>query len=728
MTRQRGTAQQFIPSRGFATEFTPTRFPTDAAVDLSNVVIDLDGSTRRRPGINFEVGYSLNTVNGSTVTSAEKAELGHSVALWKAVGNSGTLNIVVVQYGDVLQFYAQVGNVSGNLLGEVILTAHATSAGDLRRNSLAFASGIGNLYVVGEHLAPLEITYDGTNFTVTKLSFEQRDLEGLDDGLENDERPFSITSKHLYNLFNQGWGERFIADFAGLPTDTDVCGGATTTGGLNAAAGLDWPSNADIVFTGITADGAGNPVFSRSFLVGNNYTGNTPAPKGHFILDAFNKDYDAVSGCAGIGSEVISTRPIALAFHNGKLFYASPATIGKASGIFFSQTLTVKTRAGNMYQEADPTAQDINDLVATDGGFIPTPGIGEVYKLEEFGNGVVVGASNGIWFLSGADIDSGFSATSHRLTKISDAGLLGASSYIEADDTAFYFSSEGIMGIGIAQGNVPAVTNLSETTIQTFYINIAADARRQATGVYLPEQRKVYWGYADNAATAASGTSNVIDSLLVFDLSIKGFYKHTVSTNTAGDYPEVIGFTEVSSLADTVQEETVTTVSGETVFLADGVTPVTVIVDTKASQVTQLKMLTIVKSVALGDWALTFSELNDRTFHDWREFDSTGTGINYSSFIEFGYNTFGTNHTKGTPTYVHSFFSKTSKNLDPGGYYELPPTFTVTEGLSNSQSVLEVLHKANPDLAVSQSVVEVLLTANPALLASQSVLEVLNGV
>ncbi|MEE8598909.1 MAG: hypothetical protein V3S69_05285 [Dehalococcoidales bacterium] len=738
MARQRGTAQQFTPSKGFATEFTKTRFPTDAAVDLSNVIIDVDGSTRRRPGANFEVGYALNQVNGGIITPTEKLERGFSVDLWKAVSNSGTLNIVVVQYGSILQFYAQVGNISGNLLGELDLTPFATDIGSLLRERVASTSGLGNLYVVGEFLEPIRISYDGTSFSAEVIDFRERDLEGLDDGLETEERPEHLTLNHYYNLLNQGWLDENIAIVGGYATDTDLCAGAASGVGLVILHGEGWPSNSEIMTTGLTVSNDGDPVFADGFMRDSNFAGNTPAPKGHFILNPFFKDYDAVSECAGIGSVELSTRPITVAFHNGKVFYASPATQGQPSGIFYSQTLTEEDKAGEMLQEADPTSDSINDLVATDGGFIPTPAVGQVYRLEEFGNGVVVGASNGIWFLSGADTDSGFTATSNRLTKISDDGMLSASSYIEADATAFYFSTSGIIAVTQGQGGVPVTTNISDASIQTFYISIAADARRSAQGTYLKEQRKVYWAYSDAPPVADTSITTPIDSLLIFDLNIKGFYKHTIGVDTDNDYPEVIGLTDVPSIADTVQEEEVTTTTGEVIYLADGVTPVTTVISSKASQVTQLKLLTMVKSTSLSGWTLTFSELNDRTFHDWREFSSDGVGINYLSFIEFGYNTYaapvagggsiGGNHTKGTPTYVHSFFSKDSKNLTPGGYYELPPIFTATEGLTNSQCVLEVLHTANPDLAVSQSVVEVLLTANPALLTSQTVLEVLSEV
>ena len=79
-----------------------------------------------------------------------------------------------------------------------------------------------------------------------------------------------------------------------------------------------------------------------------------------------------------------------------------------------------------------------------------------------------------------------------------------------------------------------------------------------------------------------------------------------------------------------------------------------------------------------------------------------------SSFVEFAEFNMGAVHTKGKPTYVHSYFGATSKNLSPGGYYELPPLFYASTGLRATQSVVEVLISEASDLRMTQSVIEVL--------------------
>ena len=98
-----------------------------------------------------------------------------------------------------------------------------------------------------------------------------------------------------------------------------------------------------------------------------------------------------------------------------------------------------------------------------------------------------------------------------------------------------------------------------------------------------------------------------------------------------------------------------------------------------------------------------------------------------SSFIEFAEFNMGAVHTRGRPTHVHSYYQKTSKNLEPGGYYELPPLLYVSTGLRVTQSVLEVVNKPSSNLRMTQSVLEVVQTAPSDFRVTQSVLEVVHS-
>ena len=720
MARQKGVDAKIQVTRGFVTEFTPIAFPQEAAIDIDNCVIDTDGSVRRRPGIDLEQQFIMNTINGAVLTDAEMDTYAFSTGLWESVGNSGTLNIVVQQVGTILQFFAQIGTVSKNLLGEVDLTPYAVDVAEVRINIVAAASGLGDLFVTGKFLNPIQVSYDGAAFTVTPTDIRIRDFDGLDDGLAIDERPDTLGRNHYYNLRNQGWTDENILVFAGKSTGTNICSATGNEGQLSSAFGKDFPSNVDIMSTGIVTNKDAELEFDPEFIR-EGFQGNTPAPKGHFIVSAFNVDYDEVLGCPGTGQKVFPTRPIAVAFHQGRVFYTTPVVRNQVTGVYYSQQLITKDKAGNCFQSADPTAEDVNDLVATDGGFLPTPGIGEIYKMQELANGVVVIASNGVWYITGAEQGSGVSATSIRMDKVSNFGALGAGSVVEAEGVLFYWGVEGIIQISIDTINGAQVANVTRDSIQTYYINISAEARATATGVYIPEQRKIFWGYRD-AAAQESLTSRTFNKMLVLDLGIKGFYKYSIAESSQQQFPQIVGMTLVRPLAEGTSNEDMLWLDGTPVLDINSL-PMTSEGAKDVGQLTQLKMATMAYSFADTGWKTTFSTFHSRSFVDWFDYSTDNLGLPMDSFVEFAEFNMGTPHTRGRPTYVHSYFSKASKNLDPGGYYELPPLFYVSQGLRVSQSIIEILNKPSSNLRVSQSFLEVLLKSPSDFRVSQSVVE-----
>lgn len=717
MARQRGIDQKIQVTRGFVTEFTPVAFPQEAAIDVDNCIIDSDGSVRRRPGIDLEQNHILNSVAGGIINESEISTIGLSNHLWEFVSNSGTLNIVVFQVGVRLQMFAQFGAISANLLGEVDLTPFAINVAKLQTTKVQVASGLGDLYVVNEHMDSVRITFDGTTFTATRINLRIRDFEGLEDNLKIDERPTALFRNHYYNLINQGWTDANIKSFA--DATGDLC---TLTGQVGGATGSrTWPSNVDIMTVGIVTDSGGNLTFDHNFIR-NTFLGNTPAPKGHFILDAFNQDFDEALDCPGTGNRIFVNRPEAVAFHQGRVFYSTPNVQNKVGGIFYSQQLISSDRDGNAFQEADPTAEDINDLVDTDGGFLPMPGVGEIFTLREIGNGIAVIASNGVWFITGAD-GSGLTATNIKLSKASTTGSLSASSVVEAEGSLMYFGIDGIMQITVNELGELDVANITQKSIQTFYINISAASRRDAVGVYIPEQRKVFWGYRQ-AQAASTPTAVSFDRFLVLDFEIQGFYKYSIGEDASQKLPEIVGLSLVKPLTEGTATTPVIDLTGA-IVLAEDLTQVTIEADTEDGQVTQLKMAVLAFSVADTGFKTSFAEFNSASFTDWFHASGKAVGVPMTSFIEFAEFNMGAVHTKGRPTHVHSFFQKTSKNLEPGGYYELPPLFFETTGLRLSQSVNEVLCRPPSDVRLSQSVVEVLTTFDSELRMTQSVVEVL---
>ena len=244
------------------------------------------------------------------------------------------------------------------------------------------------------------------------------------------------------------------------------------------------------------------------------YFGNCLAPRGHFIVNAFTVNRSEASGIADLPSEVKDTRPTTVAFFAGRAWY------GQESTVYFSQVLDNVSKAGNCFQEADPTAEDISDLIATDGGVIPIPDAVVIVRMVPIANGLAVFARNGIWLISGGN--NGFTATSFTVSKINSIGTDAPDTIVEATNgpstQLLWWSKVGIQGM--SQSDVASdqfnQTNLTQTTIQTFYNAIPDESRQNAKGAYDPATNTVQWVWGTN--------HNFFDQVLTLDLTLGAFY------------------------------------------------------------------------------------------------------------------------------------------------------------------------------------------------------------
>src|SRR5690606_16255722 len=135
-----------------------------------------------------------------------------------------------------------------------------------------FTHGKGVLFVTHPFCDPFYVSYIDNQIQATKISVRIRDLAGVDDGFEIDERPTASVGtasvEYLYNVYNQGW----YFNSADALTKWDT-------------ARADLPSHSDVWwFYKDTSD-----AFDAT-LIAKRDRGNTPAAKGHYIVDAFNID------------------------------------------------------------------------------------------------------------------------------------------------------------------------------------------------------------------------------------------------------------------------------------------------------------------------------------------------------------------------------------------------------------------------------------------------------
>ena len=660
MARVAQEYQQFNFSKGKITEATPLSFPENAALELDNMDLRKDGSIRRRLGADLEANY-----NGFfTFDKIAFRTAGVNNFLWKSVGGVGGRDFVVVQIGfELFCFDATADSLSANYIGSSSIDLSSFSLpGAVGDKEFNFAAGNGYLFVVGEEIEPVYIEFDDatTTFSTTQINIQIRDFDGVADGLAIDQRPTFLTATHRYNLKNQGWPNSFSCfqlengDSAPLVTDPIQ----HTYNKLSF-----YPSNADIIHLAkstasnfIEGIGSYSPWFLRKLNVGN-----TQAPRGRFILDAFVRNRTAASGVAGIPTVTYNSRPSATAFFAGRVFYAGMTDGDLVGTIYFSQLLTDVDRAGNCYQEQDPTAEQLNSLLATDGGAIEIPDVGRIYKLIPFERGIVVVADNGVWEIVSSDT-TGFTATSFFIRFVTNTGAIAPGTITAIEGGVSYWADSGIYLLSPDEvtGTLSA-TNLTLNTIQTDYLNIPEVSRLYARGFYDAETNKLIWLYKEDLTKIESNYQ--FDKLLFLDITLSAFYTYTLGFE--GSTPPIVcGIVKKQGLG--IADEVFDIVLGadDVVLGSDDV--VHTQTNGISSGTSAIKLITALNAT-ISTRSLVFSEFRSRSFVDWEDFYGAGSGVDYTSKMVTGYQILGEAARNKQVQYYIPHFERTEQNFLTSG-------------------------------------------------------------
>ena len=248
---------------------TVTDLPTYTSDEL-NCTIYPEGLRGRRFGMDIERD---GVVSSSEVT----APTSFQGFLWKNVGKTA-LDFVVYQVDTKLHFYDAATKPFSVSKNSTVLDISKYIV-DIKRfyeYPVKFVSGADFLLVVSKHLKPIMITYNFSNagFSMSEVDLKHRDFDGVEDGLKIDETPTNLSDFHKYNLLNQGWTLQQIEQ---VHKDKSY-----------------YPANNMQWFVGKDNSGA----FNTAELL-NHYFGNTPAPKGHYILSYFDRDRSRASGIYG---------------------------------------------------------------------------------------------------------------------------------------------------------------------------------------------------------------------------------------------------------------------------------------------------------------------------------------------------------------------------------------------------------------------------------------------
>ncbi len=190
-------------------------------------------------------------------------------------------------------------------------------------------------------------------------------------------------------------------------------------------------------------------------------------------------------------------RCTATAFHAGRIWYAGTESARIGDVIHFSKVLESEGDEARCQQVQDPTAEEFNELLATDGGTIRIPGMGHVRKMLSVGTYLCVLTSVGCWAVGPGD-DGFFKATSFTVRQIANVGCASKQSVVVAEGTPLFWSDSGIYSIVEDKVTGYLTTqSISANTIQTFYNGLGSTVIASAKGVYDDLLKRVLWLYKD---------------------------------------------------------------------------------------------------------------------------------------------------------------------------------------------------------------------------------------
>jgi hypothetical protein len=679
---------------GLNTEATPLNFPENAAEELDNFDLFRTGEIKRRLGVEFEDSY---VIRPETTPATEIDTYALSTSEWLAANGRGDLNFLVVQIGMKLNFHNLGAEpLSSSLRGSIDLSEFKTGAApETKVMDTAFGEGV--MIVGNAGMDPVIVSFDEETdtFSAEKIVLKIRDFEGIDEpGVAADDRPTTLTDDHLYNLRNQGWPTRATVNNVprgsrGVLQNQDPV--RYTFNKLSR-----YPSNADLFYSAKAASAEDAEVIGTysPWALEHTTFGNTPAPRGHFILDLFSKNRDGAArgsqqstasslfvpggiDLSGIISTFVNTtqdtvstsaRPSVIAFYAGRVWYSGIPDKEFVGDLYFSQQLTDVSNAGKCYQEQDPTAEDLNSLLATDGGEIHIADMGEVLWMDQVGQDLIVVSSTGIYAVSGSS-GANFTAEDFTVRKITDEGAVGRDAVIEAEGSVFWWSEGGIWNMSGSQITEELQINrISKDTIQGLYEGISPASRAYSRGFYDGFNKRIYWFFNDTPGYDAINFRFRYNRALVLDLTLGAWYTYTIS-DLASNSPFIVAMTQKSPGNESIVRYQIVQDNNN---LIEGVgNNIVEDIAFEAFADVKLKLLTFVVNLD-GTYSYTFSEFKSRDFVDWLAWDQlrnniSNTGADYSSVIQTGWQDYADPLRNKYISHLTSFFNRTEDGYEDVG-------------------------------------------------------------
>ena len=396
--------------------------------------------------------------------------------------------------------------------------------------------------------------------------------------------------------------------------------------------------------------------------------GSTTVEYSYAGLTSGSIEYGTINQAIPVETE--SYRPKVCAFYAGRAWFAGMQSNKIGSWVAFSQVGTTDDKYGKCYQESDPTAEVINELVASDGGVIPIQDVGEIIDLVPVGNGMMVFASNGVWQIVGT-ANSGFSASSYEVNKVTTVGCVSQKSIVSVDGGLLYWSNSGIYIIQTDAVGSYTAQSLTDLSIKTLYSQIPSFGKQTSVGEVNNTDKLVYWIYNDTGTNAYNNQPYRTNKILAFDLRLKAFYTFEIEESVHSTYLESPYIVDIivtkESSSDAVQFNVISN-NGSNVVDAS-TNSVVANLNAQVAGTRQFKFLTVVPT-GLSTVKFTFSDFTRTNnapakFKDWYTFNG-GTAYDCYALTGYGLAPNGASKVKQLQ-YVTTYLKRTETGVDING-------------------------------------------------------------
>lgn len=675
MPRQAAGVEVNAFVKGLITEASPLTFPDNASIDEMNMVLNKDGSRRRRLGMDYEPGY-VTFSSGQP----QAAELAFSSFVWKQPGGYTEREFLVVQSGVRITILdSSMNPVSTNVLGTYTIGTTPS-----KKMSMTSVDGV-MVVTVGDGAINV-FDFNGTAITVVTGRLKIRDLFGVEDivsgtnlleGTGVAQRPTTLTQTHTYNLRNQTFSApRFFNGTETLADTIEAFRGAHNTRiGTNA-----FPSNADNVVTYLYSDANdSDDRNTKRYMSLDNVTnplGTNRAPQGYFIIDAMDRGASRISEISKLMAQYpalnynVTVLPTdrtpggasVVASYAGRVWFggfSSQLVNGDSNSprmtsyVLFSRLVKNPSDIYKCYQEGDPTSAEIPDLVDTDGGFIRLDGAFNIQQIVNVGDALMVVAENGVWKITGGS-GYGFKATDYLTTKITEHGCVAPGSVVVLDNTFMYWSDDGIYHVNQNQYGDWVGTNLTTTTIQSLFDSIPYLSKVRCQGAYDSYQRQVRWLYNNYF------NSDDPPKELILDVNLSAFYQSTIKPPGGVSHPRPLCMVKVPPFSTAVTTNNVITEAEDLIITlaSDNVITTSQAVVSQTSEIFYL----VSDGVSSNAVQLTFAYYRDSGFRDWASKD--GVGIDAPAYLLTGWAGGGDYQRQKQVPYITVYSIKTETGFD----------------------------------------------------------------